>query len=113
MGKTIFRWQAVIGMLVVIVLLFGVLMVHAGRSRSEAEEQAAALQQSLVRLQNEKLRLEETLSQAGTSSYVETIARTEYAYLKEGELRFEVVNPESLDAYTEAEMRILMEEKGY
>ena len=113
MGKTVFRWQAVAGLLAVIVLLFGVLMIRATRDRSDAESQVTALQQSLVRLQNEQLSLKETLSQAGTSSYVETVARTEYAYLKEGELRFEVVNPDSLDAYTEAEMRILIDEMTY
>ena len=113
MGKTVIRWQAVLGLLAVILLVFGVLLIQAARGRSDAEARESALSQSIVRLQNEQISLNGQLQQVGTSGYVETIARTEYAYLKEGEIRFEIINPEILDAYTEEEMQILIEEMSY
>ena len=113
MDQTIIRWQAILGVLALMLVVFAVLMVNATHTRTEAEAQNEVLQQAVVRLQNEQLGLQQQLSQVGTSSYVESVARTDYAYLKEGELRFEVVNPDSLDAYTESEMRIFIEEMGY
>ena len=49
----------------------------------------------------------------GSSSYIESRARTDYAFLKPGEIRFEVVNPDALEGYTEEEMKILMQELVY
>ena len=46
----------------------------------------------------------------GTSSYIESRAREDYAFLKPGELRFEVINPEVLEGYTREELQILMDE---
>ena len=53
------------------------------------------------------------LAQVGSSSYIESRARTDYAFLKPGEIRFEVVNPDALEGYTEEEMKILMQELVY
>ena len=50
----------------------------------------------LSELQNEKLKLEAELSVAGTDAYIENQARTRYGYLKPGELRFVITNPEAL-----------------
>ncbi len=47
-------------------------------------------------LQNENLRLEAELSVAETDAYIENQARTRYGYLKPGELRFVITNPEAL-----------------
>ena len=50
----------------------------------------------LSEIQNEKLKLEAELSVAGTDAYIENQARTRYGYLKPGELRFVITNPEAL-----------------
>jgi DNA-binding response OmpR family regulator len=67
----------------------------------------------LTRLQNNQVALTTELSQVGSTSYIESRARTDYSFLKPGELRFEIVNPECLEGYTEAELRILMQEMVY
>lgn len=63
-------------------------------------KQAAQLESQyriqLSELQNEKLRLEAELEAAGTDAYIENQARTRYGYLKPGELRFVITNPEAL-----------------
>ncbi len=51
---------------------------------------------TLGSVQNEKLKLDAELSVAGTDAYIENQARTRYGYLKPGELRFVITNPEAL-----------------
>ena len=46
--------------------------------------------------QDEKLKLETELSIADTDAYIENQARTRYGYLKPGEIRFVITNPEAL-----------------
>ena len=82
-------------------------------SRSEAQAQEAALQATFARLQKSQLELTTELAQVGSSSYIESRARTDYAFLKPGEIRFEVVNPDALEGYTENELKILMQELVY
>ena len=78
-----------------------------------AQAQEASLQAAFARLQKSQLELTTELAQVGSSSYIESRARTDYAFLKPGEIRFEVVNPDALEGYTEEEMKILMQELVY
>ena len=50
------------------------------------------------------------LNLVGTDSYIISSARENYAFLKEGEIRFEFSNPGALYTYSEEELRILVDE---
>lgn len=60
----------------------------------EQSQYQALLNQT--RKENKEVRLE--VQMAGTDAYLENMARTQYGYLKPGEIRFEILNPEVLFA---------------
>ncbi len=113
MDRIVVRWQALALVCVVILALFGWAFWRNQQDLQEASNQQSALQRTLTRLQNDQVALTTELSQVGSTSYIESRARTDYSFLKPGELRFEIVNPECLEGYTEAELRILMQEMVY
>lgn len=108
--RMVIRWEAMIVFCVLIVVVFGFAFHANSVDMQRAQEQEAALQQTLNRLQNDQLELTGQIKQVGTTSYIETRAREDYAFLKPGELRFEIVNPEVLEGYTTEELQILMDE---
>jgi cell division protein FtsB len=63
-------------------------------------------------VQNEKLKLEAELSVAGTDAYIENEARTRYGYLKPGELRFVITNPEALYSSGEETPQLQVVQEG-
>lgn len=110
MDRMVIRWEAMVVFCVLIVAVFG-FAFHANKVDMEtARQQETVLQQTLTRLQNDQLELTGQIKQVGTSSYIETRAREDYAFLKPGELRFEIINPEVLEGYTKEELQILMDE---
>lgn len=50
----------------------------------------------LTQLQNEQAELKRTLELAGTDSFIENQARSQYGYMKQDEVRFVITNPEAL-----------------
>ena len=68
--------------------------IQATTQRLAKEEDQSRLE--LAALKNQKQDLETELSAAGTDAYIENQARTRYGYLKPGELRFVITNPETL-----------------
>lgn len=113
MDRMVIRWQAVALICVLILAAFAWAFWGNRQDMQATQAREAALQRTLTRLQNEQLSLTAELEQVGTSNYIENRARTDYSYLKPGELRFEVVNPEALEGYTAEEMQILLEEMIY
>ena len=113
MERVVVRWQALALVCVVILALFGWAFWRNQQDLQDVTNQQASLQRTLTRLQNNQISLTTELSQVGTISYIESRARTDYSFLKPGELRFEIVNPECLEGYTEAELRLLMQEMVY
>lgn len=51
---------------------------------------------ALSRLETERAALEKEIALADTDAYIENLARTQYGFLKPGEIRFEITNPEAL-----------------
>jgi len=113
MDRVIIRWQALVLVGLVIIGAFVWAFSVNRQDLQETETREASLQRTLARLQNNQLTLTAELRQIGSNSYIENRARTDFAFLKPGELRFEVVNPEALEGYTAEEMQILMEEMVY
>ena len=82
--------------------------VEEETARLRGDEASLTVELSRRRAESEELRL--SISRAGTDADIEEKARSEYGYMKEGELRFEFTNPELLDVYTEDEMNIYQRE---
>lgn len=113
MDRAVIRWPAMVLGAALIIGLFAWLFWcnHADMEATLARE--SALQQTITRLQNDQIAITSELEQVNTTGYIESRARADYSYMKPGELRFEVVNPDCLKGYTEAELQILMEEMIY
>lgn len=93
-------------MLLVFLAFYLVLSNQLGQRR----EQENALRVSLTRLEETNKELNNRLSLVGTEDYIVSSARSDFAYMNKNDLRFEFSNPEALYAYTEEEMKILMDE---
>ena len=94
------------GMLAVFLAFYLILDSQLNRKR----DQENALRVSLTRLEETNKELNNRLKLVGTEDYIVSSARTDYAYMNRNDLRFEFTNPEALYAYTEEEMKILMDE---
>ncbi len=77
---------------------------------NQKKEQENALRVSLTRLEETNTELKNQLNLVGTEDYIVSSAMTNYAYMNKNDLRFEFTNPEALYAYTEEELKILMDE---
>ena len=96
-------------MVAVFLLAWHLLGQHTRALRTEEEQ----LQVTLSQLQDEAGSLSAQLKVVGTESYVETQARQQYGFLKEGELRFTFDHPEYLEALTNEEYTIYKRETEY
>ena len=100
-----FGWAAGI-LLGIFLVIF--LVLHA--SLNEARQQQSALQATLTQLEETNKVMNEELNLVGTEDFIVNSARTNYAFMNKDDLRFQFTNPEALYAYTEEEIKILMDE---
>ena len=100
-----FLW--IIGaMAAVFLILFLILSGQATAKR----QQETALNVTLNRLEEANKEMENRLKLVETEDYVVTSAMNNYAFINRNDLRFQFTNPEALYAYTEDELKILMDE---
>ena len=90
--------------------LFGVLFLVISGQLGEKQEEENALRRTLIRLEDENASLDAQLQLVDTEDYIVTSAMTNYAFMNKNDLRFQFTNPEALYAYTEDELKILMDE---
>ena len=107
------RAMTIKGFIVILALILAVflclhLIMKGDLSRKAVQE--AALQEALAALQNEEKDLRNQLEIVGTEDYIVSSAKENYSYLNKEDIRFEFSNPEALYAYTEQELRILVDE---
>ncbi len=90
------RWTklALICVAALVAFVVAVHQVNGNVAELRAREETLTSQLSQLQLQQEDL-LDE-IDQVGTESYIEDRARSDYQYVKPGELRFEIVNPGAL-----------------
>ena len=103
-----FSWVMILIVLSVLIVLF---VFGMARNRQDLQEKIVkenTLQIVLSQKEQANSVLSDKISSVGSKSQIESIARSEYAYLKKGEVRFEIENPEALDSYTEEEWKRLM-----
>ena len=77
---------------------------------NEKAERENELRATLAQLEDENRDLTSQLNIVGTKDYIVTSAMENYSYMNKDDIRFEFTNPEALYAYTEEEIRILMDE---
>ena len=90
--------------------LFGALFLVLSGQLGEKREEETALRRTLIRLEDENASLDAQLQLVDTEDYIVTSAMTNYAFMNKNDLRFRFENPEALYAYTESELKILMDE---
>ena len=113
MGRKTITWRGMIFITAAMLLLFAVGMVRVLGQRREMEDLYDAQQANIVVHEQEVSALKTELARVGTDGYVENEARGRYAYVRDGEVRFEFADPSKLSHYTEAEWNIIMEEGLY
>ncbi len=100
-----FGWTVGI-MLGIFLVIFLALRGRLNGTRQEED----ALRVTLTRLEELNKTMNEELDLVGTEDFIVTSAKTNYAFMNKDDLRFQFTNPEALYAYTEEELKILMDE---
>ena len=93
-------------LLAAFLLLFSLLHHQLGNTRQEEN----ALRTTLTRMEEQNKEMNAQLKLVGTEDYIVSSAMTNYAFMNKNDLRFQFTNPEALYAYTEEELKILMDE---
>ena len=101
------RFGWIVGILIAVFLVFFLLLHH---QVSESRQAESALRITLSRMEEQNKEMNAELSLVGTEDYIVTSAMTNYAFMNKNDLRFQFTNPEALYAYTEDELKILMDE---
>ena len=99
-------------LLILGVMLLIFLVLHSvlrGTANQKAEEEKL-LRVQKTKLEEEYKKLNRQLNVVGTEEYIMSSAVRDYSYVKKDSIRFEFTNPEALYAYSEEELRILMDE---
>lgn len=109
--RGVLRWRYLIIALFIVLLTFTLAMRGISRDRAAILDLQMQTSRELILAQEAYNALAAELQQVGSSSYIENVARQHYAFLKPGELRFEISNPEDLNGYTYEEMQILQKER--
>lgn len=107
----VLRWRYLVIALLVILLAFTLAMRGIQRDKAAIVDQQTQASRELILAQDAYNALTVELQQVGSSSYIENVARQYYSFLKPGELRFEISNPEDLNGYTYEEIQILQQER--
>ena len=97
----------IIGIILIIFFTLHILMQNDLHRKAEREEE---LRLALTKLEEENNYLRNQLDLVGTDNFIMYSAIQNFSYVNKDDIRFEYSNPQSLDAYTEAEIRILVEE---
>ena len=109
--RGILRWRYLVVMLALLCGAFFFVMRGISHDRAAMDDAYAQASRELMLTQDDYNALSAELAQVGSSSYIENVARQNFAFLWEDEKRFEITNPENLNGYTYEEMQILQEER--
>lgn len=110
MERKVIRWKPLLLLLAVLLVIFYVIMAQSRQRLEELSTQSNQLQQTYALLDQENKELNKTLKYVATDTYVEEIARSEFGYLRDGEIRFRFSSIDVLRGYTAQEYQLLTEE---
>ena len=99
---------AVAAVLLVGLYVFGVQRNDARLRQLLSDE--AERQETVARMEQQNLALQRDIQNVGSMGYIEVHARSDHGYLKPGELRFKIENPDLLKGYTDEEWQYIMNE---
>ena len=108
--QTTINWRKFAWIVGILLGIFLVLFLLLHNSLEGTRKQESALQATLNRLGEQNKTMNEELNLVGTEDFIVTSARTNYSFMNKDDLRFQFTNPEALYAYTEEELKILMDE---
>ena len=94
---------------IILLVFFVVHPILSGR-KNEKQTEESALSMELTQLEADNRELTTQLEVVGTTDYIVSSAMSNYSYVNRNDIRFEFSNPEALYAYSEDEIRILMDE---
>lgn len=109
--RGVLGWPIILAALILMGIGFTVAMRNIRVDLADAQARQTEVSRELIMSQDEYRDLSAQLLLVGSDSYIENMARQHYDFLKPGELRFEISNPELLNNYTEEELHILTEER--
>ena len=90
--------------------VFLVLHLMLRSSLDEKAEKERELQVALTTLEERNKALTGQLDRVGTSDFIVSSAIRDYSFMNRNDIRFEYDHPEALQAYSESEFAILMDE---
>ncbi len=110
MERKVFRWKPLLLLLAVLLVVFYVIMAQSRQQLAELSTESNMLQQTHADLDQDNKTLRKTLEYVATDAYVEEVARSEFGYLRDGEIRFRFSSIDVLRGYTAQEYQLLTEE---
>ncbi len=106
------RWPFLAIIVVLILVLFFMAMDHTRRNLYNAEQALIMSERERSEIGMTLVDKQQRVDNLGTRQDTTNRAQQQ-GMIMEGELCFEVTNPDRLDAYTEEEYRILMQERAW
>ena len=97
----------ILGIALVIFLALHLMLRDSLNKKTEKEKD---LQVTLTRLEEKNRGLKEQLARVGTEQFIVSSAIQDYSFMNKNDIRFDFDHPEALYAYSEQEIRILMDE---
>ena len=110
MAPTTMRWKGFALIMAAILIVFLSLHITMKGNIHRKADKENELRIALARLEEENNELLRQLKIVGTEEYIVQSAIRNYSYVNKDDIRFEFSNPEALDQYSEAELRILIDE---
>ena len=104
------NWRKFIWISGSLLTAFMILFLLLNHQIQNARQEENGLRKTLTDMEKENVEMNAQLSQVGTEDYIVNSAMTNYAFMNKNDLRFQFTNPEALYAYTEDELKILMDE---
>ena len=98
------RWTRMALICAAALAIFSVAVHQVKGHMTELDAQEDSLTSQLNSLKQRQDELMVETAQVGTESYIENRARLDYQYVKPGELRFEIINPDALYDVTDEDL---------
>lgn len=110
MGRKLVHWKAIVILLLAMGIIFYVIMAQSRQRLDALSARNESLQQRYAALDQENRDLRDELKYVATDAYVEEVARSEFGYVRDGEIHFHFANIDVLKGYTEQEWNALLDE---
>ena len=104
------NWRGFVVILAVILIVFLPLHLTMKAKRAEQDERKTAENAKLIQQEELNQKLKRKLENTETGDYIAQVAIQKYDFVNKNDIRFEIVNPDALNLYTDEEIQILIQE---